>query len=61
MKKSYTIIHLSDLHYSFPELGVEDLQNKRILGVANEIFFYLNQFLPTRMYMPVTIGKKRIL
>ena len=29
---------MSDLHYSFPELGVEDLQNKRILGVANEIF-----------------------
>ncbi len=36
MEKSYIIIHLSDLHYSFPKLQMADLRGKRFLGLVNE-------------------------
>ena len=37
MSKNYNIIHLSDLHYSFPKLHAADLRSKRFLGLINEI------------------------
>ena len=37
MEKKYTIIHLSDLHYSFPEWKITNLTNKRSFGLTNEI------------------------
>ena len=36
MSKSYSIIHLSDLHYSIPKFRVADLRSKRFLGLINE-------------------------
>lgn len=38
MKNSFTISHLSDLHYSIPSLNFKDCFNKRVLGYLNEVF-----------------------
>ncbi len=38
MSNTYSIIHLSDLHYSVPKLKIADLHNKRTIGVINERF-----------------------
>ena len=36
MKKIFSFIHISDLHYSCPKLQKKDLLNKRLLGYWNE-------------------------